>query len=138
MPPRSMTKLCFHTWKLPECAGKIVMTKLPFNWMWLDAQLLFKIDPLSSLPWDSLSSPQKSILSIIWTCCINYIGSRIHCSLQLFSRSVFYQTWSDANKLAKRFNPKLASNSVPHESINNTSVFLTRKAISQTILLKAN
>ena len=131
-------KIVFSHFKASWVCRKNSHDETPINWMWLDAQLLFKIDPLSSLAWDSLNSPQKSILSIIWTCCINYIGSRIHCSLQLFSRSVFYQTWSDANKLAKRFNPKLASNSVPHESINNTSVFLTRKAISQTILLKAN
>ena len=99
----------------------------PINRMWWGAQLLFKMEQISCLPGDILDAPQKSILSITWTLCINYGGSRIHYSPQLFSKSVLYQTWSDAIKQSKRFN--LASYSVSHGR-NNTSVFLTRKAVS--------
>ena len=134
MPLRLIKKLCFHTWKLSESAGRIFMTKLPSIVCAGMLNFFLNMDQLSCLPGDFLNTPQKSILSITWIYCINYRGSRIHYSPQLFSNSVLYQTWSDAIKIVKRFN--LACYSVSHGR-NNTSVLLIRKAVSQVYFLQS-
>ena len=131
MSPRSMKKMCLHTWKLPESAWRTAMTKLPS--VKCGGMLnFFQNGPIFMFTrFFEIPTLDLSILSITWTCCIviNW-GSRTHYLPQFFSKSVSYQTWSDAIILAQILYCYAWKK-------NNIPVFLTRKPVSQVYFLQS-